>query len=428
MLLKSRIRYLITELTIFLNFYFPVHSTYMLASQLRSSLFAWSALDKLGCRTLSGLDILDGKHHALVDYVVGSVRQRNIFHQHSFFEDGWGEVDSTSQLAKSWFSALKGHDANTWQPTKIDIKFGSKSTLARGVNVQECTFETSAREISHLLPKESLEARFLLVTPDNNKTPGYLGPTALLLAGKGEHSFARRCLLAVPLAQRSGITSIVLESPYYGKRRPRTQPGSKLRQVADLAKLGKTTIEEASSLIQYFLTDNALSSDVCVAGVSMGGLHSAMTASVFPKSVGMVSWLGPPSAVPVFTQGLLSRYCEWTKLQEQLSAEDVKLAQDRMRQALEFSNISNFPQPVDPTRAVFVVGKNDLFIPYSQAQEWWRQTLQDKWKGCRVEHIPGGHVTGTLLGTETMRTCIEQTLGVHRRVGVCGQDPFARFR
>lgn len=34
----------------------------------------------------------------------------------------------------------------------------------------------------------------------------------------------------------------------------------------------------------------------------MGGLHAAMTSSLTPFPLASVSWLGPPSAAPVFTQ------------------------------------------------------------------------------------------------------------------------------
>ena len=38
-----------------------------------------------------------------------------------------------------------------------------------------------------------------------------------------------------------------------------------------------------------------------VGGVSMGGLHAARVAARTPFPVGTASWVGPPSAVPVFT-------------------------------------------------------------------------------------------------------------------------------
>ena len=49
----------------------------------------------------------------------------------------------------------------------------------------------------------------------------------------------------------------------------------------------------------------------------MGGLHAAMVASVFPGDVGVTAWLAPPSAVPVFADGLLSGSCNWRSLYKQ---------------------------------------------------------------------------------------------------------------
>lgn len=48
----------------------------------------------------------------------------------------------------------------------------------------------------------------------------------------------------------AGIGTLILESPYYGSRKPPGQRGSKLLHVADLIKLGATTILEAVCLIR----------------------------------------------------------------------------------------------------------------------------------------------------------------------------------
>lgn len=47
------------------------------------------------------------------------------------------------------------------------------------------------------------------------------------------------------------IASIILESPYYGKRRPLYQKGSKLTHVSDLLTLGRATIEESLSILHW---------------------------------------------------------------------------------------------------------------------------------------------------------------------------------
>ena len=59
----------------------------------------------------------------------------------------------------------------------------------------------------------------------------------------------RRVILGKSLIP-AGIGSLILESPYYGSRKPLGQRGSKLLHVADLIKLGATTILETVCLIR----------------------------------------------------------------------------------------------------------------------------------------------------------------------------------
>ena len=44
---------------------------------------------------------------------------------------------------------------------------------------------------------------------------------------------------------------MILESPYYGSRRPPWQEGSKLKRVSDLLTLGRATIEESLYLLSW---------------------------------------------------------------------------------------------------------------------------------------------------------------------------------
>ncbi len=73
----------------------------------------------------------------------------------------------------------------------------------------------------------------------------------ILLAGTGEQGYRRRrhCV-AYPLA-RLGIASLILESPFYGARKPPKQKASKLATLTDLPLLGRVTIEEARCLTKW---------------------------------------------------------------------------------------------------------------------------------------------------------------------------------
>jgi len=207
------------------------------------------------------------------------------------------------------------------------------------------------------MPAASQLARFRLFLPATWLTPAGCGSgewravsgerhggkhhraCAIVLPGTGEHGYVRRAhYVAIPLVKAHGVAALVLEGPYYGSRMPAGQSGSKLNAVMDLPLLGRATIEEARSLAQWLTSPAAgeavaaalsrvdagapLAHSVIMAGVSMGGLHSAMTASLLSGShlepLGVVSWLGPMSAAPVFTLGELGRAVHWRTLHDSL--------------------------------------------------------------------------------------------------------------
>lgn len=89
-----------------------------------------------------------------------------------------------------------------------------------------------------MLPEESHTAYVQLVVPKSWDAPHADGaphwakhrPVTVVLAGTGEQRFQRRRhFLAYPLA-RAGVASLILESPFYGARKPPNQKASKLRQ------------------------------------------------------------------------------------------------------------------------------------------------------------------------------------------------------
>ncbi|RLN61608.1 hypothetical protein BBJ29_007861 [Phytophthora kernoviae] len=266
-------------------------------------------------------------------------------------------------------------------------------------------------------------------------------PLVVLLPGTGEHGFLhRRTSIAIPLSKQ-GVATLILEGPFYGKRKPSLQKGSKLRRVSDLPILGQATIEEAKSLLEYFRDHHGFS-QLVVAGSSMGGLHAAMVASVFPGDVGATAWLAPPSAVPVFADGLLSASCNWRSLYKQhelqmldkmlagsaaassyekfddgaaqddtfesLESSDAKVdpvqeAKKRMRLFLSITDIDNFLPPRRSDAVVFVVGTEDEYIGFTEPQ-WAR--LRKQWTPAHFRTIKTGHVSGILLEQEAYRKTI----------------------
>ncbi|EME31655.1 hypothetical protein Gasu_10390 isoform 1 [Galdieria sulphuraria] len=270
-------------------------------------------------------------------------------------------------------------------------------------------------------PGETRMARFLLVEPL------YKSDSSLVihLAATGDHGYNRRLFcFALPLANH-GISSVILENPYYGSRKPVHQVGSKLAYVQDLLLLGFATILECMSIAKYFSEDVEYRS-MCFTGLSQGGLHAAMAASLYPFSVATVAAFSPHSAVPVFTDGVLRQSCSWNQLAATMneavqssctiqhpedsherteydhlaSSPQVSRYIDRKEQtvrsqlriALEMSDIRHFPQPANPNAAILLAGENDKYIPRECVE-----MFSKAWPHMEIRWIPSGHVTGFLF-------------------------------
>ena len=95
----------------------------------------------------------------------------------------------------------------------------------------------------------------------------------------------------------------MLESPFYGSRRPWDQSGCRLRHVSDLLTLGRATIEESAALLYWAKGKGFWPLGVC--GLSMGGVHSCMVASLYRESLACSPLLAPRSAAVAFCEGAL---------------------------------------------------------------------------------------------------------------------------
>lgn len=116
----------------------------------------------------------------------------------------------------------------------------------------------------------------------------------------------------------------------------------------ELPDLGRATIEEGVALIRYFRERGF--GKVGVAGLSQGGLHAAMVASVC-EGVSAVMGFAPHAAAPVFTEGVLKEAVDW----DVLGGEG---AVGRLRETLGVADIRRFPRG-EGGKLVLVYGRAD---------------------------------------------------------------------
>lgn len=251
-----------------------------------------------------------------------------------FFRDGWGLYENRHA---SWLQQIR-NDALPF-PASLSINW-------RSIPATDFLMGTFESPCADFLPFESKKARVLHVpAPETDALVVHLAAT-------GDHGFVRRLLTCALWLRTRGVSSLVLESPFYGSRKPRHQRGALLRHVHELPDLGRATIEESLALLHTFRKEGHVRQ--AVAGMSQGGLHAAMVASLCPWPIGVVAAFAPHSAAPVFTRGVLSGVVDWEAL-----GGDSQAVRERLFRVLDVTDISNFPNNDVGNKQVLVFAQDD---------------------------------------------------------------------
>uniref|UniRef100_H2YPB4 AB hydrolase-1 domain-containing protein n=1 Tax=Ciona savignyi TaxID=51511 RepID=H2YPB4_CIOSA len=119
----------------------------------------------------------------------------------------------------------------------------------------------------------------------------------------------------------AGITSVLLENPFYGSRKPKDQWRSGLLHVNDLFVMGSCLILEAQVLL-HWLKRNGFG-PLGLTGISMGGHMASLAATNWPEPVALIPCMSWTSASVVWTEGVLSRAIPWRVLEQEYSKKPI---------------------------------------------------------------------------------------------------------
>ncbi|KAK9725726.1 hypothetical protein RND81_05G164800 [Saponaria officinalis] len=310
-----------------------------------------------------------GMLHYILDHVYGALLHRTKISP-PFFSKGWGgnKLDLLEKLIKQVFPEIEGQK---WPP-KLIKPMWKTVWETKSACLREGVFTTTCDEqFLSALPHECHIARVAFLTP-KFYSPHQMA-CVVHLAGTGDHTFERRLRLGGPLLKEN-IATMVLESPFYGKRRPLLQRGSKLLCVSDLLLLGKATIDEAQSLLHWLDEEGFGKLGVC--GLSMA-----------------------------FCEGVLKHATAWEALREDLAAQKAAMTleevRQRLRDVLSLTDVTRFPIPKNPNAVIFVAATDDGYIPNHSVLE-----LKKAWPGSEVRWVTGGHVSSFLLHNGEFRRAI----------------------
>lgn len=291
-----------------------------------------------------------------------------------FFKDGWGDLPRLREIRDT------GSPLKPPQPIEIrweETKETQTALRRRGV------FPSPYTDLP--LPPASQNAFVELLLPNNasRKTP-----ICIHFAATGDEGFTRRRqALASPLL-REGIGSLILENPYYGRRRPPGQHKKMLNCVSDLWAMGAAAVEEGRSLMQWLRRQGYEHLGVC--GVSMGGSMAARVATLEEKPVAMIGCITAHSASAVFTEGILKNFLAWDVLNRELDGGGTAMAW--MRTLLDRTDLRRFPPPMRPEAAFLVAASRDAYVPPASAA-----LLHAHWPGSTMRWLGTGHVGAFLL-------------------------------
>ena len=271
------------------------------------------------------------------------------------FGEGWGDPDLIDALAVDVPEI----------PTEIAPEFGEERTT-RGCSWVEGTFRSPERR----LPEASQTARFVWAKPEDG-----FDATVVLLSAWDEHSLVPRLRMAPRLAQH-GISSIVLENPLYGLRRPRA--GQVVTTVGDFAVMGRAVVEEARALMAWARPHGM----VGVGGFSMGANTAALAGAAMPFPVAMGLLAPSHSPGPVWRDGVISGSVDIEALGDG--------GLDRLADALSSVTVLGLPAPEHAAHAVIIAGRRDGYVPASTTED-----LAAHWPEAEVRWKDAGH--GTLI-------------------------------
>ncbi|HVL08988.1 MAG TPA: alpha/beta hydrolase family protein [Burkholderiaceae bacterium] len=286
------------------------------------------------------------------------------------FHQGWGSEGALDAVHAQWGS--------TAPPASIEIGWEQDWVAEQGVWIRRGSFATPA--YAEHLPAESGMAFVHFVRPTLDET----GPVVLLMPTSREAGVRLRMPAALALA-RHGISSLLLESPYMGRRKSPDQYQGVLSFFSDFLVLCAASIEEGRSLLGWL--DRQGFDQLCVAGISQGGYLSSVTGLRAPVSTHIVAMLPPHSGVAVLVDGLLGRLCDWERLQQTCSLDSP--VRQQMIELFAQTSLERLPPPAPHQRLTLVAARQDRYVPstsYALLEQHWQQNADVRW-------LSGGHVS-----------------------------------
>uniref|UniRef100_S4RCR1 Abhydrolase domain containing 18 n=1 Tax=Petromyzon marinus TaxID=7757 RepID=S4RCR1_PETMA len=261
------------------------------------------------------------------------------------FTHGWGRPEDLKRIFE--FRKMIGNRERCQHLVPHDYPIHVDKVYEQSdVRIMEGHFTSPLQHyLPGIMPPEIVTARFQFILPLKWKTDNR--PVCIHLAGTGDHYFwRRRALMARPMIKEAGISSLLLENPYYILRKPKAQVRSSLRNVSDLFVMGGALILESAALLHWLEREGY--GPLAMTGISMGGHMASLAVANWPKPIPLVPCLSWSTASAVFTTGVLSHAVNWRQLEQQYASESEY--EEEITRLLEYCGMDSFRMGQDFVR------------------------------------------------------------------------------
>lgn len=238
-----------------------------------------------------------------------------------YFVNGWGDPEKLKSLFQFRNHIIDRDSCFKLVSSDYPVKIIKKKEDSDSITLEGVFQSPFSYYLPDIVPKESHLAHFQVLLP--KKWPSKnVKPMCVHMAGTGDQYYwRRRAMLAKPLLKEAAIGSIILENPFYGKRKPNNQVRSILCNVSDIFVMGGCLILE--SLVLFHWCEREGFGPIGVTGLSMGGHMASLAAASWPKPIVLVPCLSGTTASGVFTEGAISCAIDWDLLEKQYKSNSV---------------------------------------------------------------------------------------------------------
>lgn len=281
-----------------------------------------------------------------------------------FFPGGCGPTSVLDSLITNF--------VNYTDPVGITVDWSAPTTFAAESIIAQIGRFSAVTTQPYQLPPSVRTAEMLCVRP--RKSSGKR--LCVWLAATSDEGYEQRLPLAKRLASH-GVTTLLLENPFYGTRRVYPQPQSPVQTLVDQLLMNRASIDEARSLA--FWAVNQGYTQVAIAGYSQGGQMAAYTAATLPFAVACAPLVAANSGTAVFVEGLLAQRVQWSRL---------KVTPKQLQNTCDSFAVDQFPVPKRPDACVIVGALGDGIVAAESTLQIHRH-----WRGSQLRWTHGGHVS-----------------------------------